>query len=359
VTSGEGFDLSSLELTGVQSDLIKRIHAVGKPVVLVLVTGKPFAIPWMKEHLQAIVIQWYGGEKAGDAIAAMLFGDTNPSARLPFSFPQSTGHLPVFYNHLPTDKGFYHQPGSPGQPGRDYVFSSPAPLWAFGYGLSYTSFEYLDMQISPSGQLHPFDTLTVKVTLKNSGTTAGKEVVQLYFRDIVSSVVTPVKQLKAFAKPFLNAGETQTVELRLPIQELALYDINMNRIVEDGDFELQVGGASDDIKLKKTINVRASHAVPDTSGNVKVPGRQDIAKNPGKAITVKGTVRDVQATPVAGASVKLNYSGKTVTSAKDGRYSIESMENDMLTISATGFETLNINVNKAKSIDVKLDYTHK
>jgi beta-glucosidase len=358
-TSGEGFDLSSLELTGVQSDLIKRIHDTGKPVILVLVTGKPFAIPWMKEHLPAIVIQWYGGEKAGDAIAAMLFGDTNPSARLPFSFPQSTGHLPVFYNHLPTDKGFYHQPGSPGKPGRDYVFSSPAPLWAFGYGLSYTSFEYLDMQISHSGQLHPSDTLTVKITLKNSGAKAGKEVVQLYFRDQVSSVVTPVKQLKAFAKPFLLAGEIQTVELRLPVQEFALYDINMKKTVEEGEFELQAGGSSDDIKLKKTVYVGNSHVAAATSGDVKAPKRQaDIAKNPGRAITVRGTLRDVQATPVAGASIKSIYSGKTVKSDKNGRYSIESVENDQLTVSASGFETLHINVEKTKDIDAKLDYTH-
>jgi beta-glucosidase len=355
-TSGEGFDLSSLELTGVQSDLIKRIHAVGKPVVLVLVTGKPFAIPWMKEHLPAIVIQWYGGEKAGDAIAAMLFGHTNPSARLPFSFPQSTGHLPAFYNHLPTDKGFYHRPGSPGKPGRDYVFSSPAPLWAFGYGLSYTSFEYLDMQVSPAGELHPSDTLTVQVTLKNSGPTAGKEVVQLYFRDVVSSTVTPVRQLKAFAKPFLHAGETQTVELRLPVQEFALYDLHMNRIVEAGDFELQVGGSSDDIKLKTTVCVGGLNTPAAASGHTEAPDRRDIAANPGKAVTVKGTVRDVQATPVAGASIRSNYSGNTATSDGKGRYSIESAENDVLTVSAPGFETLNIGVNKAESIDVKLDY---
>jgi beta-glucosidase len=172
-------------------------------------------------------------------------------------------------------------------------------------------------------------------------------------------VVTPVKQLKAFAKPFLRAGETQTVELRLPIQELALYDINMNRIVEEGDFELQAGGASDDIKLKKTVNVGGSHAVQPVPDDVKTPSQAYIAENPGKAIRVRGTLRDVQATPVAGASIKSIYSGKEVTSDKNGRYSVESVENDVLVISAKGFGTQNISVNKTKSIDVKLDYIHQ
>lgn len=124
------FDLSSLDLTGVQEELVEEIYAIGKPVIVVLVTGKPFSISWIKEHIPAIVVQWYGGEKAGDAIADMLLGNINPSAKLPFSFPQSVGHLPVFYNHLPTDKGFYRRPGRPNEPGRDYVF-----LHQLRYGL--------------------------------------------------------------------------------------------------------------------------------------------------------------------------------------------------------------------------------
>jgi beta-glucosidase len=216
------------------------------------------------------------------------------------------------------------------------------------------------MQVSPSGQLNPFDTLTVKVTLKNSGARAGKEVVQLYFRDVVSSMVTPVKQLKGFAKPFLNAGETKTVELRVPVQEFALYDINMNRVVEEGDFELQAGSASDNIKLKKTVYVGGAPVAAVKSDDVKTTRQQaDIVKNPGKAITVKGTVRDIQATPVAGASIKSIYSGKTATSDKNGRYSIASVENDVLAVSAKGFETQNIDVNKIKNIDVKLEYIHE
>ena len=143
---GEGFDLSDLSLTGAQSDLIQAVYATGKPVILVLVSGKPFAISWEKEHIPAIVAQWYGGEQEGYAIADVLFGKVNPSGHLTYSFPQSAGHLPVYYNHLPSDKGFYKRPGSYEQSGRDYVFSSPEPLWAFGHGLSYTTFSFDKME---------------------------------------------------------------------------------------------------------------------------------------------------------------------------------------------------------------------
>ena len=186
---GEGFDLSDLSLTGAQSDLIQAVYATGKPVILVLVSGKPFAISWEKEHIPAIVAQWYGGEQEGYAIADVLFGKVNPSGHLTYSFPQSAGHLPVYYNHLPSDKGFYKRPGSYEQSGRDYVFSSPEPLWAFGHGLSYTTFSFdkmeCDKNIYASG-----DTIEVKVQVRNTGQRTGKEVVQLYVRDLVSSVVT-------------------------------------------------------------------------------------------------------------------------------------------------------------------------
>lgn len=205
---GEGFDLSDLSLTGAQSDLIQAVYATGKPVILVLVSGKPFAISWEKEHIPAIVAQWYGGEQEGYAIADVLFGKVNPSGHLTYSFPQSAGHLPVYYNHLPSDKGFYKRPGSYEQSGRDYVFSSPEPLWAFGHGLSYTTFSFdkmeCDKNIYASG-----DTIEVKVQVRNTGQRTGKEVVQLYVRDLVSSVVTPVKQLKAFAKLELKPGGTK------------------------------------------------------------------------------------------------------------------------------------------------------
>jgi beta-glucosidase len=356
-TCGEGFDLSSLDLTGVQEELVKVVHAAGKSVIVVLVTGRPFSIPWLKENIPGIVVQWYGGEKCGDAIAGMLFGHTNPSAKLPFSFPQSAGHLPVFYNHLPTDKGFYRRPGAPNKPGRDYVFSTSEPLWAFGYGLSYTAFQYQNVRLS-NKLLHPGDTLAIEVTLKNKGNRGGKEVVQLYVRDVVSSVVTPVKQLKAFAKPFLNPGETKTISLKMPVQELALYDINMRRIVEKGEYELQIGGSSDDIKLRDIVTVGEPAGMTDGAVS-KAFSMEDIAANPGKPITVKGTIRDVQATPLGGITVRSNYTGKEAVSAKDGRYSIQTAENDVLTISGKNFVTVYIDVNKRKQIEVKLAYSHE
>ncbi|MCK9639975.1 MAG: glycoside hydrolase family 3 C-terminal domain-containing protein [Prolixibacteraceae bacterium] len=254
VTSGEGFDLSDVRLPGVQEDLIKEIKATGKPIIVVLVAGKPLAIPWVKENANAVLVQWYGGEQQGNALADVLFGKVNPSGRLNVSFPQSAGHLPCYYNYRPTDKGFYKQPGSIDKPGHDYVFSSPGPLWSFGYGLSYTTFNYLDAVIDKD-KVKADDIITIDVKIQNKGIIDGKEVVQLYVRDVVSSVVTPVKQLKAFSKVLVKAGEIRTVRLTLPVNELSLYNQSMKKVVEPGEFELQIGAASDDIKITRTITV--------------------------------------------------------------------------------------------------------
>jgi len=253
-TCGEGFDLSDLKLPGVQEDLIKEIKAAGKPVIVVLLAGKPLAIPWVKENADAIVVQWYGGEQQGNALADMLFGRVNPSGRLNVSFPQSVGQLPCFYNYRPSDKGFYRQPGSLDKPGRDYVFTNPGALWSFGYGLSYTKFDYVDAVVSKD-KVNANDILTIDVKIKNTESIDGKEVIQLYVRDVVSSVVTPIKQLKAFQKVFVKAGETKTVRLTLPINNLFLYNQKMKRVIEPGEYELQIGAASNDIKITKKITV--------------------------------------------------------------------------------------------------------
>lgn len=253
-SSGEGFDLSDIKLPGVQEDLIKEIKTLGKPIIVVLVSGKPLAIPWIKENADAIVVQWYGGEQQGNALADVLFGKVNPSGKLNVSFPQSVGHLPCFYNYRPSDKGFYHQPGSLDKPGRDYVFSSPNALWSFGFGLSYTTFKYMDALVSKNN-VSSNDTITINVKIKNTGNLEGKEVVQLYVRDVVSSVVTPIKQLKAFKKVSVKAGEIMTVSLTLPINDLFLYNKDMKRVIEPGEYELQIGAASNDIKISKMITV--------------------------------------------------------------------------------------------------------
>lgn len=253
-TSGEGFDLHDIRLPGVQEELIKEIKALNKPIVVVLVAGKPLAIPWIKDNAEAILVQWYGGEQQGHALAGVLFGKINPSGRLNVSFPQSVGHLPCYYNHLPTDKGYYHIPGSSVKPGRDYVFSNPDSLWNFGHGLSYTAFRYVDAVVSKN-EVADGDIISIDVTVENTGKRDGTEVIQLYVRDVVSSVVTPVKQLKAFSKVQINAGQTKTVHLVMPVSELTLYNKEMKKIVEPGEYELQIGAASDDIRITKKINV--------------------------------------------------------------------------------------------------------
>jgi len=251
-TIGEGFDLTDTDLPGVQEELIREIKRAGKPMVVILLTGKPHSISWEKENADAIVVQWFGGEQQGNALADVLFGNINPSGKLNVSFPQSVGHLPCYYNYLPSDKGFYKNPGNSDKPGQDYVFSNPDALYSFGHGLSYTTFEYTDITLSKE-QLNSKDTLLIDVTIKNTGNRDGKEVVQLYVRDVVSSVVTPVKQLKAFNKVLIKAGATEKVKLVLPINDLFLYNQEMKRVVEPGKFQLMVGSSSEDIRLKKSI----------------------------------------------------------------------------------------------------------
>lgn len=256
-TCGEGFDLSDLVLTGVQEDLIKAVHATGKPVIVVLLSGKPFAMPWVKDNIAGIVTQWYPGEQGGAALADVLFGAVNPSGKLNYSFPQSVGHLPCFYNYLPTDRGFYNSPGSKNKPGKDYVFADPSALWVFGHGLSYTTFDYLSMTTSKE-VYGTSDSIQITVSLRNSGDRDGMEVVQVYVRDKFASVVTPIRELKSFKKVLLKKGETKLVQLMIPVSELALYNKVMERVVEPGAFELQVGSSSGDIRIKKEITVRAS-----------------------------------------------------------------------------------------------------
>lgn len=255
VTSGEGFDLSSLELPGKQLELLKAVKATGKPVVVVLVTGKPLVMSWAQEHADAVLLQFYGGEQQGNAMADVLLGRVNPSGRLNVSFPRSTGNTPCFYNYYPTDREqVFDQGGSYDEPNGHYVFEKPYALWNFGYGLSYTNFEYSDLQLNDS-VFSSAGVLKAKVTVKNTGTRDGKEVVQLYVRDKISSVLQPIRQLKAFKKVEIKAGKQVVVDLELPIDELAFYNERLKRVVEPGEFEIQVGASSDRIYEVRTITV--------------------------------------------------------------------------------------------------------
>jgi len=350
-TSGEGIDLHDISLTGMQQKLVESVYQTGTPTIVVLVAGKPFAIPWIKEHIPAILIQWYAGEQAGNSIADILFGKVNPSGKTPFSFPQSTGHLPVYYNHLTTDKGYYHSPGTYEQPGRDYVFSSPDPLWAFGSGLSYTSFDYPEAKTDKKVYSEN-DTITVFTRVRNIGKVSGKEVVQVYVRDIVSSIMTPVKQLKGFEKIYLKSGEEKTSVIKIPVRELSLMDETGHRFVEDGLFELQVGTASDKILQTCTIEVgNVAEALSDEALS------DHWKKATGQRIIVQGVVRDVQATPIRDVEVSVKSSKQIKAKTDDdGKFSIEADEYDQLVFTKNGFQRQIVPVEKQKVINVKMDY---
>jgi len=262
-TCGEGFDRADLAPPGVQTELVKAIHATGTPTIVVMIHGRPYSItptivvmihgrpysiPWMAEHIPAIIEAWYPGEEGGNALADVLFGKVNPSAKLPVSVPRSVGHVPVFYNHKPSARGFYKSPGAPDKPGRDYVFSPPTPLFAFGHGLSYTTFKASNLRLSPR-RIPPGGRVDVAVDIRNTGKRTGKEVVQLYLNDVVSSVTTPVKALRGFEKIELKPGEKKTVCFVLTPDDLGLLDQNMEFVVEPGTFEVVVNG------LKKTFEV--------------------------------------------------------------------------------------------------------
>ena len=349
-TSGEGIDLSDISLTGAQNELIQAVQATGKPVVVVLVAGKPFAMPYVKKNIPAVLAQWYAGEQAGTSIADILFGKVNPSGKTSFSFPQSTGHLPVYYNHLSTDKGYYKEPGSYEKPGRDYVFSSPDALWVFGHGLSYTTFDFEKVSANKR-QYHPYDTIQVSVQLKNTGNMEGKEVVQVYVRDMVSSVMTPVKQLKAFAKVGLRPGESKEVNLSIPVSELFLTDNQGKRFFEPGTFELQVGSSSENIasRIRVEVGELASHSA-DKSGNMA----QETRQVNGKLIEINGSVRDVQATPVHGVRVQSSFSQNEISTDKDGHYTIMAHEDECLIFSKVGYVTQKQDVQSRKQINIQV-----
>lgn len=254
-TCGEGYDVTDINPDGVQRELLQAVYKTGKPVILVLVHGRPWSIGWEKEHIPAILEAWYPGEKGGNAVVNILFGNVNPSGRLNVSIPQSVGHIPVFYNHVISNKGFYHNPGSPEKPGQDYVFSSTDALFPFGYGLSYTTFKYSNMQVSApvfgkGGQV------TVSVAVTNSGKVAGKEVVQMYLGNKVNSVTTPVMALKGFKKISLEPGETKTVKFTVKPEDIAIWNIDMKQVTEPGTFDVLIARSAEDVVLKRTLEYK-------------------------------------------------------------------------------------------------------
>lgn len=238
---GEGFDVSDLDLPGLQGDLVRAVYNTGTPTVVVLMHGRPHAITWIAQHVPAILEAWYPGEQGGLAVAEVLFGKINPSGKLPVSIPRSAGHIPACYNHKPSARGaYYRQAGSPGAPGRDYVFSEPTPLFRFGHGLSYTTFEYRSLRIAPR-VIRADEILHISVEVINRGKRPGSEVVQLYITDLVSSVTTPVESLKGFEKIHLAPGEAKEVSFTIRPDDLSLFNAEMKQVVEPGEFKARVG----------------------------------------------------------------------------------------------------------------------
>jgi beta-glucosidase len=232
-------DRTDLDLVGQQNELVQAMLGTGKPVIAFLFNGRPLAINYVAENVPVIFECFYLGQECGHAVADVLFGDFNPGGKLPISFPRSAGHVPVFYNYKPSAR-------------RGFLFADVSPLFAFGYGLSYTSFEIKNVRLVKK-KIKRGETTRLSVDVKNTGKRAGTETVQLYIRDLVSSVTRPVKELKGFQKIALQPGETKTVTLEITPDSLAFYDVQMKYVVEPGEFEIMVGNSSRDADLQKVI----------------------------------------------------------------------------------------------------------
>jgi beta-glucosidase len=245
--SGEAKSRADIHLPGVQEELIKAIYATGKPVVVMINAGRPLVFNWTADHVPAILYTWWLGSEAGNAIADVLFGDYNPSAKLPISFPRTEGQIPIFYSHLNS--------GRPATSDSDrfyrsaYIDLSIYPKYEFGYGLSYTSFSYSNLKMS-STKMKQNDKLRVSFKLTNTGKYAGEEIAQLYIRDRVASIVQPVKALKDFKKVMLKPGEAKTLEFVIDKDKLSFYNQRQQWIAEPGEFDVMIGTSSRDIKLK-------------------------------------------------------------------------------------------------------------
>jgi beta-glucosidase len=248
-TDGEGFDSATLELTGVQEQLIQAVHSTGTPTIVVLINGRPLATRWIAQHVPAVLEAWLPGEQGGTAVAEILFGDVNPSGRLPVSIPRHAGQLPVYYN-AKRSKSYWVKHGW----GRPYVDMEPTPLYPFGFGLTYTRFEHSELEVS-AAVIKPDENLSVQVTTKNSGTRAGAEVVQLYVQDVISSVSRPARELRGFRKLWLKPGESKSCVFTLTPDDLALYTTDLRRVVEPGEFKLWVASSSEDSGLEASFRV--------------------------------------------------------------------------------------------------------
>ena len=239
-TSGETRDRANLDLPGIQEELVKVLYETGIPIIIILINGRPLSINWIAEKIPAIIEAWLPGEEGANAVADVLFGDYNPGGKLPISFPRTVGQIPVYYNHKPSGGRSYRK--------GDYVEMSSKPLFPFGYGLSYTSFEYSNMIITPEsvsidGQVE------ISIDIKNTGSCTGDEVIQLYLNDVQSEITRPVKELKGFKRITLEPGQKKTVTFVLSIAQLGFYNKEMKYVVEPGTIKVMLGSSSEDIRV--------------------------------------------------------------------------------------------------------------
>lgn len=244
IEEGEGHDRALLNLPGHQEEMIKAISSTGTPMVVVLVGGSAINMSNWINNVPAIIDVWYPGEQGGNAIADVLWGDYNPAGRLPITFPMHEGQLPLYYNHKPTGRN------------DDYINLTGKPLFPFGYGLSYTSFEYSDIQLEKS-EILSNETVNVSCTITNLGDFDGEEVVQLYIKDVYASVARPILELKAFTRILIEKGERKTITFRIEPEMLSLLDKDLQRLVEAGEFRIMIGASSNDIRLRTHLNVKS------------------------------------------------------------------------------------------------------
>jgi beta-glucosidase len=244
-TSGENVARSSIGLFGQQLELVKGIQASGTPTIVVFVNGRPLAEPWIVENVDVLIEAWEPGAMGGQALAQIVFGEVNPSGKLPITVPYSVGHMQAIYNHKPSALV------------RKYADAPTHNLYEFGYGLSYSQFEYSDARLSNS-KIAQNESTKLFITVKNIGQYAGDEVVQLYIRDKFSQVTRPVKELKGFKRVSLKPGEERAVDFDITPDMLAYYNLQMNWVVEPGDFKIMVGGSSRNKDLK-SINLKVKN----------------------------------------------------------------------------------------------------
>jgi Glycosyl hydrolase family 3 C terminal domain. len=246
--SGESSSRSELDIPKNQQNLLKALLATGKPVVLVLFTGRPLTLTWEDAHVPAILNVWFGGTETGKAVADILFGDVVPSGKITATFPRNVGQIPIYYAHKNTGRP-YGNSGDFEKFKSNYLDVSNSPLYPFGYGLSYTTFAYSDIRLDQT-TIDEKGTLQASVDISNTGNYDAEETVQLYIQDLVGSVTRPVKELKGFQKIFLKKGEQKTVTFKIKVDDLKFFDNNLNYVAEPGNFKVYIGSNSRDVKEK-------------------------------------------------------------------------------------------------------------